>query len=180
MRTTLLIYSSTDGHTRAIAERIATRFEQAAQPLELVPADALEQHPPDGHAGIIAGAPVRYGKHDPRVIDYLEQHAETLTSMPNAFFSVNLVARTPEKRNPETNSHVRKFLEKLRFRPAHVEVIAGRLDYPAYRWLDRQMIRLIMKMTGGPTSGTEVIDYTDWDQVDRFGDMMAARCAGSE
>ena len=37
--------------------------------------------------------------------------------------------------------------------------------------------RLIMKMTGGPTKGTEVIDYTDWDQVDRFGDLMAARCA---
>jgi len=30
-------------------------------------------------------------------------------------------------------------------------------------------------MTGGPTGGTEVIEYTDWDQVDRFADSMAER-----
>jgi menaquinone-dependent protoporphyrinogen oxidase len=30
-------------------------------------------------------------------------------------------------------------------------VFAGALRYPRYRWYDRFMIRLIMKMTGGET-----------------------------
>ena len=37
------------------------------------------------------------------------------------------------------------------------------------RLMDRFMIRLIMKMTHGPTDTTAVIDYTNWDDVRAYG-----------
>jgi len=175
MKPVLLAYATVDGLSRRIAERIERRIIAAGFTVQCVEADSLDTVTPGDFCGIIAGSPVRYGKHDPRIAAFLERHAASIEARPNAFFSVNLVARTPEKRTPQGNSHVRKFLASLRFKPEHVEVIAGRLDYPSYGWLDRLAIRMIMKMTGGPTGGTEVIEYTDWDQVDRFADCMTER-----
>ncbi|MDI4702909.1 hypothetical protein MJI37_34760, partial [Salmonella enterica subsp. enterica serovar Cerro] len=37
------------------------------------------------------------------------------------------------------------------WRPDYCAVIAGALRYPRYRWYDRLMIKLIMKMSGGET-----------------------------
>ena len=51
---------------------------------------------------------------------------------------------------------------------------AGRLDYPRYRWLDRQIIRCIMWLTGGPTDPGTSIEYTSWESVDAFAARLAA------
>lgn len=179
MTSTLLLYSSTDGHTRKIAERVAARFERHAHPIQIVNADDIGEIVLDEFQAVIVGAPVRYGKHDRRIVNFLEENAERLGKKPNAFFSVNLIARTPAKRTADGNSHVSKFLEQLEFEPAHVEVFPGNLDYPSYRWFDRFAIRMIMKMTGGPTKGTEIIDFTDWEQVDDFGNRMVKQFYGS-
>jgi menaquinone-dependent protoporphyrinogen oxidase len=34
------------------------------------------------------------------------------------------------------------------------------------------MIRLIMKMTNGPTDTSAVIDYTNWDDVRAYGEHL--------
>jgi menaquinone-dependent protoporphyrinogen oxidase len=52
-------------------------------------------------------------------------------------------------------------------------VFAGKIDYPIYTFWDRQIIRLIMWMTGGPTDPKSVIDFTDWNKVDDFGRTIA-------
>lgn len=83
-------------------------------------------------------------------------------------YSVNLVARKPEKRTPQTNSYARKFLMNSQWRPDRCAVIAGALRYPRYRWYDRFMIKLIMKMSGGETDTRKEVVYTDWEQVANF------------
>ena len=50
---------------------------------------------------------------------------------------------------------------------------AGALRYPRYRWYDRFMIRLIMKMTGGETDTRKEVVYTDWSQVASFAREIA-------
>jgi menaquinone-dependent protoporphyrinogen oxidase len=47
-------------------------------------------------------------------------------------------------------------------------VFAGRLDYPRYAFFDRQMIRLIMPITRGPTDPRATVEFTDWDKVAQF------------
>lgn len=53
-------------------------------------------------------------------------------------------------------------------KPAFATAVAGRLDYPRYRWLDRQAIRLIMKLTGGPTDPRSCTEFTSWEVVDEI------------
>jgi menaquinone-dependent protoporphyrinogen oxidase len=89
-----------------------------------------------------------------------------------AFFSVNL-ARKPEKRTPQTNSYTRKFLLNSPWQPQRCAVFAGALRYPRYRWYDRFMIRLIMKMTGGETDTSKEVVYTDWQAGCQFAREIA-------
>ena len=89
--------------------------------------------------------------------------------MKTAFFSVNLVARKPEKNRPDTNPYVIKFFKSIDWQPTLVEVFAGMLDYKKYPFFDRIMIQFIMWMTKGPTNSDAKIEYTDWDKVKEFG-----------
>lgn len=166
----LIVYATTDGHTRRISERIAERIGASGYTATLQSvADATD---PAAHDAVIAGASVRYGKHSPAMREFLNRHAGALEGRPTAFFSVNLVARKPDRRTVESNESVRKFVESLNFKPTRIEIFPGKLDYPRYKFFERLMIRLIMKMTGGPTDGKAVVDYTNWDEVDRFADSM--------
>ncbi|VFS68750.1 Protoporphyrinogen IX dehydrogenase [menaquinone] [Kluyvera cryocrescens] len=117
---------------------------------------------------VIIGASIRYGHFHPALDRFVKKHAAVLQSMPSAFFSVNLVARKPEKRSPQTNSYTRKFLLRSPWQPDSCAVFAGALRYPRYGWFDRFMIRLIMKMTGGETDTRKEVVYTDWEQVAGF------------
>ena len=117
---------------------------------------------------IVIGASIRYGTHSKQVVEFVRRHRQVLESKPSAFFSVNIVARKPEKNSPETNPYLRKFLAQTNWQPPLQAVFAGKLDYPRYRFFDRLMIRLIMKMTNGPTAPDTVIEFTDWAKVDDF------------
>ena len=88
-------------------------------------------------------------------------------------FSVNVVARKPEKNTPETNPYLQKFLKQIPWQPRHMAVFAGKINYPIYTFWDRQAIRFIMWMTKGPTDLTTVVDFTDWNKVEEFGRLVA-------
>jgi len=180
MPNTLIVYATTDGQTRKISERIQQTLHDNGLETTLVDVDKAAELDPASFDGVIAGASVRYGKHDPKMARFLDGNRDAIARIPNAFFSVNLIARKPEKRNLDGNKYLRKFLDRLSFSPMHVEIIAGKLDYPSYRFIDRIMIRMIMKITDGPTDGTEVIEYTDWDQVDSFAARMAEAIVSSD
>ena len=164
-----LIYSTIDGHTLDICRRLQEVIEQQGHRVSL--ASVAEAMDVDMVAfdKIILGASIRYGKHNRLVHEFIERNGTMLAAKPNAFFSVNVVARKPGKNQPETNPYLQKFLRRIQWHPNELAVFAGKIDYPRYGFIDRQMIRLIMWMTKGPTDPTAVIDFTDWDQVEAFG-----------
>lgn len=176
-RDILLVYSTTDGHTVEICERIRARLQQGANSVEVVPVGQLSypgaEAALEGRDLIVLGASIRYGKHSKQMAAFIARHAALLATKRNAFFSVNAVARKAEKRSPDTNPYVRKFLRRIAWQPQQVEVFAGKIDYPKYGFVDRTMIRLIMWMTKGPTDPSGVFEFTDWAQVDAFADRLA-------
>jgi menaquinone-dependent protoporphyrinogen oxidase len=175
MSTILIAYSSTDGHTLEICQRlsqVAQRQGHVATVLPLAQVGALDLEAFDS---IVLGASIRYGHHQPQVAQFIERHQALLERKANAFFSVNIVARKPQKNRPETNPYLIKFLRQIRWKPQLLEVFAGKLDYPRYGFFDRFMIRLIMRMTDGPTDPKAVIDFTDWAQVEAFGLRLGAK-----
>jgi len=165
---TLLAYSTTDGHTLHICERIKFIMTAHGQRVTLVPIEQAMVLDLAKFERIVIGASIRYGHHQPLVAQFIAKHQQTLESRANAFFSVNIVARKPEKNQPHTNPYLKKFLKQISWQPQLLAVFAGKLNYPSYGWLDRQMIRLIMRITHGPTDPKAVIEFTDWHQVEIF------------
>jgi menaquinone-dependent protoporphyrinogen oxidase len=167
MNKILFLYSTVDGHTLKICRRLQQLLEQAGHRVTLAPLGPdIELEPFDT---IVVGASIRYGKHRPEVARFMRAKRAILERRPSAFFSVNIVARKPNKNTPQTNPYVRKFLRQIGWRPREVAVFAGMLDYPRYGFWDRQVIRFIMLLTKGPTDPTSVVEFTDWNQVEDFG-----------
>lgn len=168
----LIFFSSKDGQTKAIASYIANvlKGKIVCDVVNLAAAASVE---PAHYDRILIGASVRYGHFQPEVHAFIKQHLSELQRLPSAFFSVNLTARKPEKRTAQTNPYTRKFLLHSPWQPALCGVFAGALRYPRYRWLDRVMIQLIMRMTGGETDSSKEIEYTDWQQVEHFAHEFA-------
>jgi len=168
----LILHSSTDGHTLEICQRIAMILEQHGHITRL---DPIASPPADLESfdRFVIGARIRYGKHHQDVFDFIARHHALLESKPSAFFSVNVVARKPNKNTPDTNPYMRKFLSQIAWKPDSLAVFAGKIDYSKYRFLDRQMIRFIMYLTHGPTALDTVTDFTDWSQVQSFADIIS-------
>lgn len=176
----LILCSTIDGHTRQICERLAGNFGADGLPAtieDLTPTSPID---PRQYDAVVIGASIRYGKHRQEVTDFIEQHREYLESNPSAFFSVNAVARKPEKQAPDTNPYVRKFLGTISWRPPLIGIFGGKIDYPRYGVFDKYMIRLIMWITKGPTDVQQTFEFTDWDAVDTFGNDVCGLIAALE
>lgn len=168
----LILYSTCDGQTQKIASALAETIRQQ-QPCDVL--NIQDAAVPDWtqYDRVLIGASIRYGHFQPVVETFVKQHLPALQQRTSGFFSVNLTARKPEKRSPETNAYTRKFLLQSPWQPDCCAVFAGALYYPRYRWFDRVMIQLIMRMTGGETDATKEVEYTDWQQVSRFAHEFA-------
>ena len=169
----LILYSSRDGQTRSIASYIANKLQDTLRcdVIDLLQADNIDL---TQYQQVLIGASVRYGHFHPTLGKFVKRHAEQLNRMPSAFFSVNLTARKADKRSPQTNAYTRKFLLASPWQPKQCAVFAGALRYPRYRWIDRVMIQLIMRMTGGETDTSKEVEYTDWQQVSSFSQDFSA------
>jgi menaquinone-dependent protoporphyrinogen oxidase len=173
MANVIIIYSTTDGHTREICSYLMNVVEQQGDHVTLVSIDDIKKVDLSAFDKIIIGASIRYGKHNAKVYEFIKKNLQTLDKKPNAFFSVNVVARKPEKNQPETNPYLKKFLRQISWKPKKLAVFAGKIDYPKYKFWDRFMIRLIMWITKGPTDPEAIIEFTDWNQVKAFGQIIS-------
>ncbi len=119
-------------------------------------------------------APIRYGWHLPVATRFLKSYKKSGVKNPLAVISVNLTARKPGKDTARGNPYLRRWLKRLRLKPALALAIAGNLDYPRYNLFDRLMIQLIMTITRGPTDPRVSVDFTPWDKVDALAAHIAA------
>tara|TARA_X000000368_G_scaffold97956_1_gene75357 strand:+ start:726 stop:1247 length:522 start_codon:yes stop_codon:yes gene_type:complete len=163
----LIIYSSIDGHTINICEHIFKKLEDAHYP-RLLDLKNINQSDLEGAEKILIGASIRYGDHSKELYNFIKNHKNIIEAKENAFFSVNAVARKPEKNKPETNPYIEKFLKRADWKPNKIAVFGGKIDYPKYNFIDKHMIRLIMWITKGPTDLKKTYEFTNWNDVDEF------------
>ena len=167
MPNTLILYSSVDGHTKKICDKIEMTMAKSDK-VDTVSIDDVHDKNLAAYHKIIIGASIRYGNYRPSLFRFITENKKILESKMSAFFSVNIVARKPEKNSPHTNPYMKKFLKKSLWVPNHLEVFAGRLDFPSYKFTDKYIIKFIMWITKGPTDTTKTYEFTDWDDVDAF------------
>jgi menaquinone-dependent protoporphyrinogen oxidase len=171
-----IFYATRDGQAQRIAEHIWRRLNDGGglpAPCNLLPVLPLAAELTQASLIVLVAA-VRYGKHLPEVDRFLSAYRALPAPPPLALASVNLSARKPGKTTSSGNAYLRKTIARHRLAPAAAVAFAGRLDYRRYSWRDRQIIRFIMLLTGGPTAPDTSVEYTSWSAVDAFADQIAA------
>ena len=164
MDKSLITYSTVDGQTKNICEKIAEYASNSD--IDLLPIS--NEIKLDDYKTIIIGASIRYGKYRKEVYSFIKKNKNILDNKENAFFSVNVVARKPEKSTPSTNPYLIKFLEKIEWVPKNLAVFAGKIEYPKYKFIDKFAIKFIMWITKGPTDTSQTYEFTDWKKVETF------------
>ena len=167
MSGSLIIYSSTDGQTKIICEKIKN-FSKNSESIKLISLEEAHDFNLQSYEDIIIGASIRYGKHNKNLYKFISSNKEILEKKRSTFFSVNVVARKPEKNTPETNPYMKKFLKISNWKPDKLGVFAGKVNYPNYGFFDKYIIRLIMFITKGPTDTSKSFEFTDWSKVEDF------------
>jgi menaquinone-dependent protoporphyrinogen oxidase len=167
-------YGTTEGQTARIAARLADVIRSHG--LDVQTAD-LKQSPDadlDTYDAVIIGGSIHMGKHEDYVCDFIRQNRAGLERLPAAFFSVSLAAHG-DMANAE--AYVANFEQETGWRPSQVGFFSGALLYRQYRFLKRSMMKRIVRSKPGnlSTDTSRDHEYTDWVEVERFGEDFLAR-----
>ena len=109
MKKTLILYSSTDGHTLRICEHIKSNIENHTSVL-LKNVEETSNLDLGEFDCVVLGASIRYGNHKPSLYAFVKKNEGLLNAKKTAFFNVNAVARKEDKNSIETNPYLKKFL----------------------------------------------------------------------
>ena len=170
MINTLIIYSTTDGQTLSICNVIIENHFN--DDVKICSINEVMSQDLTKYKKIILGASIRYGKHNKEVLKFVNKNLKIFNNVKTAFFSVNVVARKKKKDTPLTNPYVKKFLSQTKWKPTKIGVFVGKVDYPSYKFFDKHIIRFIMWLTKGPTDISKSYEFTNWEEVKKFGKII--------
>ena len=184
---TVVFYATREGHTRRIAEHIASDLRRREHDVEIYDVKAVAESidwPPYDWACVAAS--VHAGHHEPEMIAFVKQHRQALERLQAAFLSVTLSeagaedTRASKERRAQSAAEVQAmidvFVQETGWRPARVLPVAGALAYSRYNFLIRFVMKRIARKAGAPTDTSRDYEFTDWPALDAFvGD--AARVA---
>ena len=178
MSRVLILYSSVEGHTARIAERIGRALRDRGHTVQTHRAEAAGTDiDPASFDGAMIGASIHYGRHPAYLRALVRRHRDALASRPSAFFSVSLSAGGPGAKPEAAQRYLDRFLRQTAWRPQQVATFAGALCYSKYGPFKRALMIGFVGLAGGDTDTSRDYEYTDWEAVERFGDAFARRLA---
>ena len=171
-----VFFATTEGHTRRIAETIASVLrEQGFQSEAVSMSDSEGAYDWSTAANAVVGASLHLGRHQPCAEKFVRREAQHLNARPAAFFSVSLSAGS---RNPievgVAGEIAARFLRATEWQAHRVACFPGKLAYTRYGLLKRWIMRRIAEREGGPTDTGRDHDLTDWAAVREFALNVAA------
>ena len=164
----LIVFGTTDGHTRKVADALAKSMRG---PNILV--HAVEAGNPDvspaGFDAILVAASVHAGGYQKTVKRWLRRYAAKLCDVPTAFVSVSLGVLQSDQAVQE---HLRAIVERLctdtGWRPSLIKHVAGALLYTRYNFVKRLIMKRIVAKAGGDTDTSRDYEYTNWGDLEDF------------
>ena len=176
MSRVLILYGTTDGHTRGIAQALARALQLGG-----LEADVVDAAAPDagmaGCAAVIVAASVHRGKYQSALIKWVTRHAAELNARPSAFVSVSLgvLQKSDPAVTADLDAIVQRFLGATGWQPGVVKHVAGALLYTRYNVFTRWIMKRIVAKAGGDTDTSRDYVYTDWADLRRFADDFGRR-----
>ena len=170
----LVAYTTYDGHTAKVAERIAATLRESDCAVEVCDLARLRpERPVHEYDGVIAGGPLHGGRHHPQLARFVAQDRDVLNGQPSAFFSVSLSAAGNVEQQGDATRCLNEFLDETGWKPSATAIVAGALLYRKYGLFKRWMMKMIVKRGGtGDTDTSRNYVYTDWNAVDDFAERF--------
>jgi menaquinone-dependent protoporphyrinogen oxidase len=171
----LILYATKHGHTRKVAEKLATVLQSRGLTTELLDlSNRGADFRLDNYSAVILGGPVYAGRFMRPLRSFVAENCETLAKMPTAFFSVGLsAAKNTPKDERDARDAWERFSADTGFKTAQVGLFAGALSYSSYSFF----LRFFMKLAARPMAQDTSHDYdfTNWQTVQSFADTFANR-----
>ena len=170
----LVLYGTTDGHTRRIAASLGATLRTQGAEVDVIRAGRPGPSP-DDYDGIIVAASVHAGGFQRPVKQWVLTHAHEFGDKPTAFVSVCLgfLQQDPAVQN-EVHAIVNRFLVATGWRPTITKLVGGALLYRQYNWIKRWVMKRIVAKAGGDTDTSRDYEYTDWNDLRAFAEQFGA------
>jgi menaquinone-dependent protoporphyrinogen oxidase len=171
----LIVYGTTEGQTRKIAEWTAKRIRERGHQAKLLDSASLESDLDlDTYDAIIIAASVHQECHQEEITNFVIAHRETLNTKSSAFISVSLSAVLE---GAEAQKYVDHFVSVTGWRPRRTLLLGGALRLTEYDYFQEQIVKFIVMKRSGAASTARDREFTDWHALAGFVDgfLEAAR-----
>lgn len=164
----LIVYGTTEGHTRTISERIGEWLVEDGHTVEVLDSAELpDGFDPGGFDGYIVAGSLHETRHQKELTRFVREHAAQL--QPSAFLSSSLTAIVlDDKHQSDARKCMAAFEEETGWKPTVSTPIAGALPYSKYNWFTKMLMRKIVEKEGGDTDTSRDYEYTDWEALKAF------------
>lgn len=173
----LVLYGTTDGHTRKVANAIGDTMRAGGLDVDIVHVDEAEPDPAP-YAAVVVAASIHAGGYQKAIANWVRAHAAQLDRVPSAFVSVCLaILSKNEQGQKEAAAIPQRFLDGVHWHPSVVKIVAGALLYTHYNLLTRWIMKRIVASAGGDTDTSRDYEYTDWNDLRAFAGEFGRRIA---
>jgi menaquinone-dependent protoporphyrinogen oxidase len=166
----LIIYGTSDGHTRKVAHAIGETVLAAGCTVQLKEAsEALPWLKAEDYDAVLVAASVHAGGYQRCVRRWVRRNADALRGKPNAFVSVCLgVLEDKPAVRRDLDRIKEQFRRETGWSPDETFLVAGAIPYTRYSLLKKWIMRSIARRAGGGTDTSQDYEYTDWVALKEF------------
>jgi menaquinone-dependent protoporphyrinogen oxidase len=166
----LIVYGTTEGHTRDLSHFLAENLGAAGHPTAAEPAGVDPTEPdPTPYDAVFLAASLHVGRYQAPLAAYAREKHGILNARPAAFISVSLSAAGL---NPDDweglEQCLARFENETLWTPKAVHHAAGAIRYSQYDFFKRLVLKFIAGRRGYPTVTSQDYDLTDYDALRRF------------
>lgn len=166
----LIVYGTTEGHTRQLSEFIADCLRRDEQEVIVREAGGKNAIPdPRTYDLVFLAASIHVGRYQAPLVEFARAHHEILNKKPGAFISVSLSAAGE---NPDDweglEQCVAHFQNETMWKPSATYHAAGAIRYSQYDFFKRLAIKFIAARRGQQTVTSRDYDLTDYDELKTF------------
>jgi menaquinone-dependent protoporphyrinogen oxidase len=173
----LVVYATTEGQTRKIADRAASRIRTAGHAVTLVDARAAAAAELGTFDAALLAASLHVKRHQPEIVQFIRKQRARLERVPTAFVSVSLSASSSDQQDlANARAVVEEMFDEVDWEATLVHLAAGAVHDRRMNFLKRWMIHRILREKGVEMDPSGDMEFTDWAALDVFVDTFLERC----
>lgn len=156
----LLIYGTTEGQTRKIAEFTSDHLSKAGHDVDVRDSRRAANTDLSAFDAVILAGSVHEKRHQESLENFVFAHRSQLSTVPTLLISVSLSIAF-ENGESEARDYVRSFTERTAFEPGAVALVAGALKVDQYDYYMSQIVEFVVMKD--QEESLQDREFTDWD-----------------